>query len=212
MKIRNGFVSNSSSSSFIIYNKTKSKKKMTTFVKEMEYVIDETNKIYKWKNSLDELIEGAYGYKDLAPGINTESFGDEDGTLIGQVFDYGLRLIKRSKSFVTICTRCHGSEYTHIVRVKNTSGKIKNIQAMLSPLTSIDKFGSNFNLIMMNNEIGLVAPTEYAEFVIDEDYCGNWDEAMHALLLKTKKYQKYEIEIETLPIDQYINKYIKGEK
>ena len=88
-------------------------------------------------------------------------------------------------------------------------GKIKNIQAMLSPFTSKDQFGSNFNLIMMNNEIGLIAPTEYAEFVINENYCGNWEEAMHALLLKTKNYPKYEIEIETLSIDQYIDKYVK---
>jgi hypothetical protein len=66
MKIRNGFVSNSSSSSFIIRNKSN----INLTLSAEEYI-----------------------------------FGDEDGTLIGRIFDYILRDGGESENFKWIFYR-----------------------------------------------------------------------------------------------------------
>ena len=141
MKLRQGFVSNSSSCSFLITNTSDKTLTLADFVKENPQII---------KEYLDEYWEGQYGpnpvpYPDpyaeelegdpaakeakkllsgddgryeytqaglvegasVAPYARTfkphESrmceFGDEDRTLIGQVFDYALRAGGHSKNW-----------------------------------------------------------------------------------------------------------------
>lgn len=105
MKTRNGFVSNSSSTSFLITNKTKKPLPLSAFVKENPQLIDQFRQQYSWnteKNGYTQkaLIQSA---KEsgvvISPGQDVYVFGDEEGTLVGQVFDYILRDGGESKRF-----------------------------------------------------------------------------------------------------------------
>lgn len=106
MRFRTDFVTNSSSSNFIIINTTNDKKTLVDFVKENPQLIQEFVDRYDWHKedqqySQENLIESA---KDnnmtLHPGDNSCTFGDEQRTLVGEVFDYILRDGGRSKSFI----------------------------------------------------------------------------------------------------------------
>lgn len=104
MKIRNGFVSNSSSSSFMIQNISQEDKTLIEFVKENLHLVDQFNKEYRCLYTHDQMIESAerywQDYDVLKPGQEEEwTFGDEDGTVVGKVFDYILRDGGTSKSF-----------------------------------------------------------------------------------------------------------------
>ena len=105
MKIRQGFVSNSSSTSFIITNLTNKNLKLKDFVEENPKVVEEFRKEFDWhteedgytqKNMLDCAINRNTNIK---PGDNKMSFGDEDGDILGCVFDYSLRYGGGSKRF-----------------------------------------------------------------------------------------------------------------
>ena len=109
MIIRNGFVSNSSSTSFIITNLTSEKKDIVDFVKENPEIMGEWIHEYgnEWmfekheEYTQEKLIESAKN-NNITFKPNEEKgciFGDEQGTLIGQVFDYMLRNEQESKSF-----------------------------------------------------------------------------------------------------------------
>ena len=105
MKTRKGFVSNSSSTAFIIRNKTNESKTLVDFVQENPQLIEEFRKQYDFYKGDDytqeKLLESAK-LEDLEiPELSSEEyiFGDEQGTLIGQVFDYILRDGGESESF-----------------------------------------------------------------------------------------------------------------
>lgn len=106
MKIRNGFVSNSSSCSFIIKNLTNEEKTLVDFVKENSQLIEQFLDQYDWyKNDAEytqkNLIKSAKKNNIVftAKEENSCIFGDSQGTLIGKVFDYILRDGGSSKSF-----------------------------------------------------------------------------------------------------------------
>ena len=102
MKQRRGFISNSSSTSFIITNKTKEKRSLVDFVRENPQLVVEFCEIYDWYHfTQEEMIESAKG-ENIVFKPHEEKvcvFGDEDGTIVGQVFDYILRAGGSSKSF-----------------------------------------------------------------------------------------------------------------
>lgn len=101
MKIRNGFVSNSSSSSFIIVNKSNKSLTLVDFIKENPQLIQEWNNEYGYNDNQEDLIKSSKkdNIEFFANSTNEYMFGDEDGTLVGKVFDYILRNGGESKNF-----------------------------------------------------------------------------------------------------------------
>lgn len=102
MKTRLGFVSNSSSTSFIIYNNTKKEKSVADFALENTDLVKRFNEEYSDDVTIGELVFSAekdYSDKVLIPGKNTCVFGDEQGTVLGRVYDYILRDGGSSESF-----------------------------------------------------------------------------------------------------------------
>jgi len=103
MKIRKGFVSNSSSTSFMITNTSKEKKTLVDFVKENPQLIVQYRDEYHDEDEYNQvsLIKSAR-QDDIVfqPGEKKKCiFGDEEGTLIGKVFDYILRDGGSSENF-----------------------------------------------------------------------------------------------------------------
>lgn len=109
MKIRNGFVSNSSSTVYIITNRTFVDVDLVQFVKENPQVVDEWNDVYgeyeQQRCKVDDLVKVAEQKNIIwKPGERKVlEFGDHDGTYaytpLGVVFDYCLRSGGKSKSF-----------------------------------------------------------------------------------------------------------------
>ena len=103
MKIRIGFVSNSSSCSFLINNHTSQPLSLREFVEEVIYLVDDFNREYDWNHVTHEDVLAAVACYEaegpLVPGQNIRDFGDEDGNELGKVFDYMLRDSGHSKRF-----------------------------------------------------------------------------------------------------------------
>ncbi len=99
MKIRYGFVSNSSSTSFVITNKTDKNLTLRDFIVDNTILIDIWNRDYgKYSGyyTLDDLLLSAdVDHIILYPGDNNINFGDHDGrfgyTPLGTAYDYVMR-------------------------------------------------------------------------------------------------------------------------
>jgi len=107
MKIRNGFVSNSSSTVYIIENISDTEKTMRDFVEESIHLLGDFLSYYDWhtpeegytEERMLKEAENAY-HQVFEPGeAKVCEFGDEHHTILGNVFDYMLREYRGSKSF-----------------------------------------------------------------------------------------------------------------
>ena len=106
MKAKIDFVTNSSSTAFIITNNNNKKDlSLVDFVNENPQLIKEYVKYYGYGDNKDYtqemLIESAEENNSIIEAGESKYviFGDEDGTLIGEVFDYILREGGKSKNF-----------------------------------------------------------------------------------------------------------------
>ncbi len=105
MKKREGYISNSSSTSFIIRNKSNKDLSLADFVKENPQLIEEWRDNYGFddynQETQEQLLESAEKNNFIFPANSSDNyvFGDEEGTLIGKVFDYILRDGGESENF-----------------------------------------------------------------------------------------------------------------
>ena len=101
MKTRQGFVSNSSSTAFVIVNVSKETKTLLDFVVENPQLLEDFNERYDDDIELGDFLKSVADENfTWGPGeIRRCVFGDEDGTLVGRVFDYILRDGGKSKNF-----------------------------------------------------------------------------------------------------------------
>jgi hypothetical protein len=102
MKIRKNFVSNSSSTSFILTNLTKVPLTLRDFISENAHLVEKFNQEYDDIYTVDDLLRSC-GNEALKPGDTSMEFGDHEGpyghTPLGNVYDYILRDGGKSERF-----------------------------------------------------------------------------------------------------------------
>jgi hypothetical protein len=101
MKIKLSFVTNSSSTAYMITNLSNEKKSLVDFVLENIELVDQFNQEYREDYTRLQVLESAANENfEFNPGEQKQCvFGDEDGTIIGRVYDYILRDGGISKNF-----------------------------------------------------------------------------------------------------------------
>jgi hypothetical protein len=111
MKARFDFVTNSSSTAYMITNKTNHKKTLVDFVKENPELIEQFIEEYLDPRFYDKKYIKGFTQEKLIKSAKENNlnfppnqqvycvFGDEQETLVGRVFDYILRDGGSSKSF-----------------------------------------------------------------------------------------------------------------
>jgi hypothetical protein len=100
MKVRYGFISNSSSTSFIIKNYTDDVLTVKDFLLENTDLIQEYNIMYSGDYTLEQCLKDKTCNIKINPGINEMEFGDEFATPINNIFDYILRDGGESERFM----------------------------------------------------------------------------------------------------------------
>jgi hypothetical protein len=71
------------------------------FAKENPEILEQFNKEYDYDYTQEQLIKSAEAENfKLSPGDNECEFGDQNGTVIGEVYDYALRYGGESKRFI----------------------------------------------------------------------------------------------------------------
>lgn len=94
MKYKGDFITNSSSTAYIITNLSNEEKTLMDFAKENIHLFYEFLKTYDWVDIEEESFLKSVAENNLIFKPNEQKwcrFGDEDGTDVGHVYDYILR-------------------------------------------------------------------------------------------------------------------------